>query len=541
MDVESAKKLLSLNEHFTKADIDKSFRELASLENMEQYGQLAKARNLLLERLQTESVEQLGVVVDDHSETVETVKHLVSSTKNQIILGQGGTGKSRVILNFKNQIVSAGKTVIVCAFTGFAAMNVKGETIHSFFGFPAHSGLSLKSWDHLSPLARQKFQIIDVLVIDEVSMLSADCLDAIDKKLRAARNKKDIPFGGVRVVLLGDPYQLPPVPESKDKLVKAKMIEKYPMGNWFFEAEVYDEAEFEQIELVVNKRVNKCDSKAVEFEKALSEIRIGALSEDTMKFLNDRARKDNAKQDEKVFTIFPTRPQVAKFNSDKMAALPSETNTFRGSIHFPDPRRQPEYKNWPDDVAPQERLDLKIGARVMFIKNDDQGGEVTSKGKKRRWSNGDIGEVIAFKDADTILVSKWIDIKDDNNKDQEVLGEPFEVRRSTWEEVAHYASKRVLRNGGLKFGLDPHVIKTYTQFPLRLAWAITVHKSQGQTYEKMQFDPSGVFTHGQTYVAISRCRTIDGIQLFSEITPDRLIIDPAVTYFMANFHPIHFA
>ena len=342
MDVESAKKLLSLKQDFTKADIDNSFRELASLENMEQYGQLAKARNLLLEQLRSESVEKPGGVADDHPETIEAVKHLVSSTKNQIILGPGGTGKSRVISNFKNQIVSAGKTVIVCAFTGFAAMNVKGETIHSFFGFPAHSGLSLKSWDHLSPLARQKFQIIDVLVIDEVSMLSADCLDAIDKKLRAARNKREIPFGGVRVVLFGDPYQLPPVPESKDKLVKAKMVEKYPMGNWFFEAEVYDEADFEQIELVVNKRVDKKDPKAVDFEKALSEIRIGALSEDTMKLLNARVRQENAIQDEKVFTIFPTRAQVAEFNSGKMAALPSETKTFRGSIHFPDPRRQPE-------------------------------------------------------------------------------------------------------------------------------------------------------------------------------------------------------
>jgi len=540
VDVESAKKLLSLGEFFTKADVDKSFRGLASLENMELYGQLAKARNTLLDHLKRESVAQVGVISDDHPETVEAVKHLVSSTKNQMILGPGGTGKSRVISDFRNQIVNSGKTVIVCAFTGFAAMNVKGETIHSFFGFPAHSGISLKSWDHLSPLARQKFQILDVLVIDEVSMLSADCLDAIDKKLRAARNKKEIPFGGVRLVLLGDPYQLPPVPESKDKLIKAKMLEKYPMGNWFFEAEVYEEAEFEQIELVVNKRVDRADSKAVAFLKALTEIRVGDLSEDTLDLLNARVGKDNERQDEIVFTIFPTRPQVAKYNSDKMAALPSESLKFVGSMHFPDPRRQPENKNWPEDVAPQEELELKVGARVMFIKNDDQGGEVTPQGKKRRWSNGDIGEVMGFKDEDTILVSKWTVVKDDANKDCEVLGEPLELRKSTWEEVAHYASKRVLLNGGLKYGLDPHVVKTYTQFPLRLAWAITVHKSQGQTYEKMQFDPSGVFTHGQTYVAISRCRTLDGIKLLTAITPDRLIIDPAVTYFMANFRPKHF-
>jgi hypothetical protein len=323
------------------------------------------------------------------------------------------------------------------------------------------------------------------------------------------------------------------------------MTEKYPMGNWFFEANAYEDGDFEEIEIVVNKRVDPKDAAAMEYKAALDEIRVGVCSLSTLQTINNRVGVDCSEWEIEMTTIFPKKEQVRDFNREKLDSIKGENFILAGMVGYPDPRRKQEpEETWPEDVAPDKFLELKIGSEVMFIKNDDQGGEVTAKGKKRRWSNGDRGIVRSIKNEDTLLISKQMKDQEKSKqagKDVFYYSEPFEVRRSTWEEVAHFASHRVLSGGGLKPGLDPHVVKTYTQFPIRLAWAITIHKSQGQTYNAVQFTPQGVFTHGQTYVALSRCRRLSRVKLLEPITQEDLKIDPAVTYFMDNFHPRLFA
>ena len=543
MDLETAKALFNFEDTFTNEEVNKRFAELSDGVDMPTFARLNAAKKVLLSHVTVSGMPKLDNPRD--AETKAVVEYLTNSKNNQIILGAGGTGKSVIIERFVANAKAQGERVLVCAFTGMAAMHVHGETIHSFFGFPAHSGLSLKTWTHLSPIARQKFQLIDLMIIDEISMVSADCLDAMDKKLRAARSTPDEPFGGVRVLLLGDPYQLPPVPDKKDSLAYANMVEKYPMGNWFFEANAYEDGEFEEIEIVVNKRVNRKDAMAMEYKAALDEIRLGVCSSRTLQTINSRVGVDSSEWEAELTTIFPKKDQVREFNGQKLNAINGENFILTGKVGYPDPRRKKEAEEtWPDDVAPEKFLELKIGAEVMFIKNDDQGGEVTAQGKKRRWSNGDRGIVRGIKNEDTLLISKQVKDKEKTEQLQRDVFyylEPFEVKRSTWEEVAHFAGKRVLSGGGLKPGLDPHVVKTYTQFPIRLAWAITIHKSQGQTYSAVQFTPQGVFTHGQTYVALSRCTRLSRVKLLAPITQEDLKIDPAVTYFMANFHPRLFA
>ncbi len=544
MDLETAKELLNLDEPLTKEKISQNFDALATTADMPTFVKLKAAKKLLLGQLKSGSTVKPDSKESGFAETEAVVNYLSNSNRNQIILGAGGTGKSKVIEKFAANSRAKGEEVLICAFTGLAAMNVKGETIHSFFGFPAHSGLSLKTWTHLSPLARQKFQIIDVLIIDEISMVSADCLDAIDNKLRAARSAPDKPFGGIRVLLLGDPYQLPPVPDKKDALAFAEMVKKYPMGNWFFEARAYEDGEFEEIEIVINKRV-LADDDAKKYKAALDEVRVGVCSPETLNTINNRVTADSSEWESEIISIFPRKDQVKDFNQSRLDAIVGDVVTFTGKVGYPDPRRKQESEEtWPDDVAPEKFLHIKIGAEIMFIKNDDQGGEVTVRGKKRRWSNGDRGIVQGIKDEDTLIISRLL--KDEGkskteNKDIYYYGEPFEVRRSTWEEVSHFAGNRVLIGGGLKPGLDPHVVKTYTQFPIRLAWAITIHKSQGQTYSAVRFTPEGVFAHGQTYVALSRCTKLSRMKLLAPISQEDLKVDPAVTYFMDNFNPLTFA
>lgn len=545
MDLEAAKALLKLSDPFTKEEVFKRFEDLSARADMPTFAKLDAAKKVLLNHVSGSASPEPDSDSTSFAETEAVVEYLTNSKNNHIILGAGGTGKSVIIDRFVANVKEQGERVLVCAFTGLAAMNVHGETIHSFFGFPAHSGLSLKTWTHLSPIARQKFQLIDLLIVDEISMVSADCLDAMDKKLRAARNNTGEPFGGVRVLLLGDPYQLPPVPDKKDSLAYAQMTEKYPMGNWFFEANAYEDGDFEEIEIVVNKRVDPKDAAAMEYKAALDEIRVGVCSLSTLQTINNRVGVDCSEWEIEMTTIFPKKEQVRDFNREKLDSIKGENFILAGMVGYPDPRRKQEpEETWPDDVAPDKFLELKIGSEVMFIKNDDQGGEVTAKGKKRRWSNGDRGIVRSIKNEDTLLISKQMKDQEKSKqagKDVFYYSEPFEVRRSTWEEVAHFASHRVLSGGGLKPGLDPHVVKTYTQFPIRLAWAITIHKSQGQTYNAVQFTPQGVFTHGQTYVALSRCRRLSRVKLLEPITQEDLKIDPAVTYFMDNFHPRLFA
>jgi len=556
VDLETAKALLNLEDEFSRADVSKRFIELSAGADMPTFSKLKAAEQVTLRHVAESS--KTSPRAEEHSETVAVVEYLTNSNANTIILGAGGTGKSRVIKEFASKSRAQGKEVLICAFTGLAAMNVNGETIHSFFGFPAHSGLSLKTWTHLSPMARQKFQVVDILIVDEISMVSADCLDAMDKKLRAARNNPDKPFGGLRVLLLGDPYQLPPVPDEKDDLAYAEMQKKYPMGNWFFESEAYEDGGFDKIELVVNKRVlteedaEKYNEDPVRFKQdadnykaALAEIRVGVCSSKTLQTINGCVDVDSSAWESEMVTILPKKKQVKSFNQSMLDAIKGDSFTLTGHVGYPDPRRKQETEEtWPDDVAPEKYLILKIDAEILFIKNDDQGGEVTPQGKKRRWSNGDRGIVREFKNEDTLIISKLLrdDKKSqDAGKDVYYYSEPFEVRKSTWEEVAHFAGKRVLSGGGLRPGLDPHVVKTYTQFPIRLAWAITIHKSQGQTYNAVQFTPQGVFTHGQTYVALSRCTRLSRLKLLAPITESDLLIDPAVRYFMDNFDPTLFA
>ena len=526
MEISEAIALLELTPDFDRIELDSNYKRLSDIaldeENEALYQLLKKARRLLLGHA-AEKRE-----IPDNPKFIEgklVLRHLLAGNKNTLVTGAGGTGKSYILTEFAKSLGS--KSVAVVSFTGIAAMNVHGETVNSFFGFPAYSGLSFKDWSRMSPRARQKYQALDVLIVDEVSMLSADALDAIDNKLREAK-RVDAPFGGVRVILFGDPYQLPPVVKNTDELMYKKILEKYPMGCWFFEAEVYEEADFEIIELTTNQRVDENNPDAGLFIDALRKIRTGDVTDQVLALFNNRVGKEPAGSN--YFTIVSTNSEVDRINKLNMDLLKTPLHTFECSARIFGSLASEEI-DW-SKVTPVKTLELRKGALVIFLKNDDQGSHVVDGESKPRWANGGQGVVEGFTDdGQGVLV-----------KVQTTAGKTFvhTVYRSNWDEIEHTPVTRRLPSGAHKSDLEPKVVATYSQFPLKLAWALTVHKSQGQTYENMKFDPAGTFEAGQCYVALSRATSFAGIGLISPITKKQIKVNEAVQYFMANAKILHF-
>jgi ATP-dependent exoDNAse (exonuclease V) alpha subunit len=401
-----------------------------------------------------------------------------TSQDHIFVTGRAGTGKS-TLLNHLSWHTS--KQVVICAPTGVAALNVGGQTIHSLFRLPI--GVIADHEIEQSRELRKLLGTLDTIVIDEVSMVNADLLDAVDRSMRQARQRPHEAFGGAQVVLFGDPYQLAPVPGDADE--RAYFEDQY-RSMWFFDAKVWREADLRIYELSVIHRQHED-----EFKYMLNAVRHGRVTAEIAKRLNDTGARP-APTDGAI-TLATTNSTVTRINASALAKLPGRALTARAEVSG-------EFggRSYPAD----ESLELKVGAQVMFLRNDSD----------QRWVNGSIGTVTK------IDSTVWV----------EVDGETHQVQPAVWEKY-RYSYSAVTKS------LKKDIVAEFTQFPLRLAWAVTIHKSQGKTYDRAIVDlGQRSFAPGQTYVALSRISELDGLYLTRPLRPSDIIVDENVLRFMAG-------
>jgi ATP-dependent DNA helicase PIF1 len=401
-----------------------------------------------------------------------------NSSQHVFVTGRAGTGKSTLLSHLA---ANTSKRVVITAPTGVAALNVGGQTIHSLFRLPI--GVIADQEIEQDGMLRRLLSNIDTLIVDEVSMVNADLLDAMDRSLRQARAKKDEPFGGVQVILFGDPFQLAPVPGDPDE--RAYFADRY-RSMWFFDAKVWDEVDLRIMELSVIHR--QADD---EFKAMLSAVRHGRVTAEIAQRLNSMGARPVP--EDTPITLATRNDTVNAINKRALANLPGRVHTARAEISGDFGGR-----SYPADDA----LELKVGAHVMFLRNDADG----------RWVNGTVGTVKAI--GDTVKV--------------DVDGEIHEVLPATWEKHKYSYST-------LTKQLRRDVVADFSQFPLRLAWAVTIHKSQGKSYDSAVVDLGNrVFSSGQTYVALSRLTSLEGLYLSRPLVPRDIIVDAEVLRFLAG-------
>lgn len=401
---------------------------------------------------------------------------------NVFITGRAGTGKSTLLKVFRGE---SDKIPVVLAPTGVAAVNVGGQTIHSFFRFPPHI-----TPDAVEPDERvaEVLEGVKTIVIDEISMVRADLLDAVDASLRANADSRR-PFGGKKMVFIGDLYQLPPV-VTRDE--KGYLADHYDTP-YFFSSRAYSGGNFETFEL--SKIYRQSDPV---FIGILNAVRNNTITPAQLDMLNTRVVEDfNPDDAEFTITLTPYNEKAAEINARELERLKGRKREYSASLDG-----SFEKNSYPTDTE----LVLKKGAQVMLLNNDSRG----------RWVNGTIGRVLELSgDGETVKVQ----LEDG----ERVTVEPFE-----WD-VYRYAYDPATRT------LTADVAGSFVQLPLRLAWAVTIHKSQGKTFTRAVIDMGrGAFTPGQVYVALSRCTSLEGLVLTRPMTRKQIWSDYAVVKFMAR-------
>lgn len=347
-----------------------------------------------------------------------------------------------------------------------------------------------------------------MLVIDEISMVSADMMDAIDRAMRIARGKKKLPFGGAQIVMFGDPYQLAPVAPHDPQ--ERKYLEDNYQSLWFFDAQVWREAGIERFEL--SQIFRQSDER---FKEILNALRDGTISQDMLDELNAAGNRPSENED--VIRLATVNEKVNQVNRTRMSLITAKPKLFQAVYS------EGAEKAFGKALPAETHLELKVGAQVMFIKNDDSNTFKDSSGQRlRRWVNGTIGRVIDLPASGAVIV--------------EVDGEEIEVGPSTWEKIRYEIEEDFdEETGKVREVLVPITLAEFKQIPLRLAWAVTIHKSQGQTYDEVQIDMgSGAFSPGQTYVALSRVRSLEGLYLTRPISMRDVMVDPDVVRFMSG-------
>lgn len=411
-----------------------------------------------------------------------TLEIIENSGDNFFITGRAGTGKSTLLRLFK-EITK--KKIVVLAPTGVAALNVGGQTIHSFFKLMP--GLLLPSEIHKSRNTKY-FKNIDTIIIDEISMVRADLLDNIDFSLRLNRNSP-LPFGGVQMIFFGDLFQIPPVVSNNAE--KSFIIQNYE-SPYFFSSNIYKSVNnFIYIEL---KEVFRQTDRL--FINLLESIRTNEMDWEQLEELNQRFQPDII--DEGNYITLSSRNSIAnELNNRKLEQIDSPIFLYQSVVEG----------EFPSSIFPVDQtLALKVGAQVMFQRNDPD----------RKYVNGTIGTV-------TYLDDLNIEVEITENGKSETV----DVISEIWE------NKKYKINQENHEKLDQEIIGRFIQFPLRLAWAITIHKSQGKTFNNVVIDMgSGAFTHGMTYVALSRCRSLEGIILNTPIKPKDIMVDPTIVDFL---------
>ena len=425
---------------------------------------------------------------------------LIKYTRQSLFLtGKAGTGKSTFLRYICDNVR---KKHVVLAPTGIAAINAGGSTLHSFFRLPFHPllpddpNLSLQrgrihQFLRYTKQHRKLLEELELVIIDEISMVRADIIDAVDRILRVYSHNLRQPFGGKQLLLVGDVYQLEPVVKADEQ----EILNRFYPSPFFFSARVFGQIDLVSIEL--QKVYRQSDPV---FVGVLDHIRNATLSDIDLRTLNARCGTQIEDSEADMYITLATRRNTVDYiNERKLAELPGEPTVFKGQVEG----------NFPESSLPTTRdLELKPGAQVIFVKNDPE----------RRWVNGTIGVVSGFDESEDALYI----ITDD--------GHECDVRPESWRNIRYKYNEE-------KKEIEEEVLGTFTQFPVRLAWAITIHKSQGLTFSRAVVDlTGGAFAGGQTYVALSRCTSLEGLQLRQPIRRSDVFVRPEIAQFARRFN-----
>ena len=435
----------------------------------------------------------------DNKEALNAYNLAEHTNKSVYITGKAGTGKSTFLKQFCGQTK---KTFVILAPTGIAALNAGGQTIHSFFNLPtrpfmpndpgiptfAHAKIQDGKIVKEEHQKRKLIKQIEMIIIDEISMVRADIIDAIDTSLRKNGGKPDLPFGGKQMVFIGDLFQLEPIVKDEDKALLKKNNYK---GRFFFNAQAFSKIEFSKIEFL---KVYRQSDRV--FIDVLERIRTKKAMTADFELLNRCVKPQFiAPKDEVIITLCPTNENAEKHNEEHLKNIKGKDHNFRGKVEG----------NFNSGELPIPMiLNLKIGAQVMFVRNDPQ----------NRWVNGTIGKVTSISEQNIKVRIK----KDNKEKD-------YQVEKSVWLKVEYSFNDSKRR-------IETKETGSYEQFPIKLAWAITIHKSQGLTFDNVIIDSGrGMFAHGQLYVALSRCTSLEGLIFKNRITEKEMIVHPRVIDF----------
>jgi hypothetical protein len=442
----------------------------------------------------------LSFVPDTQNKEFQDALNLIQYTRQSVFLtGKAGTGKS----SFLRYICEhTKKKHVVLAPTGIAAINAGGSTLHSFFKLPFYPllpdnpdfslqrGRIHEFFKYTKP-HRKLLEELELIIIDEISMVRADIIDAVDRILRVySRNLRE-PFGGKQILLVGDVFQLEPVVKGDER----EILNRFYPAPYFFSARVFNQIDLVSIEL--QKVYRQTDAT---FVGVLDHIRNNTVGATDLQLLNTRYGTQIEESEADMYiTLATRRDNVDHINDKKLAELPGEPVTFSGEITG----------DFPESSLPtSQELVLKPGAQIIFIKNDFD----------RRWVNGTIGIISGFDPFEETLYV----ITDD--------GKECDVKRESWRNIRYKYNEE-------KKQIEEEELGTFTQYPIRLAWAITIHKSQGLTFSRAVIDfTGGVFAGGQAYVALSRCTSLEGIQLKKPVSRADVFVRPEIIGFAERFN-----